>query len=96
MFQAGVVDGGWQLRNGRKTGGRSHASKDLGQECRVQEAWIVEQNSEASVLESSEGGRDIADVKTVDCRDVNTQALVAGFLCGMWFNRASGWPSLDA
>lgn len=52
-------------------------SKDLGQECRVQEVGIVEQNSEASVLDSSEGGRDIADVKAVDCTDVNSQALFA-------------------
>ena len=57
--------------------GRSHASKDLGQECRVQEVGIVEQNSKASVLDSSEGGSDIADVKTVDCTDVNSQALLA-------------------
>lgn len=70
MFQAGVVDRGWQRRNGRKT-----ASKNLGQACRVREVWLVEQNSEASVLDSPEGGRAIADVKTVDCTDVNTQAL---------------------
>lgn len=57
--------------------GRSQASKNLGQECRVREAWLVEQNSEVSVLDSSEGGRAIADVKTVDWTDVNTQALFA-------------------
>lgn len=44
---------------------------------RVQEVGIVEQNSEASVLDSSEGGRDIADLKAVDCTDVNSQALFA-------------------
>lgn len=57
--------------------GRSQASKNLGQECRVREVLLVEQNSDASVLDSSEGGRAIADGKTVDCTDVNTQALFA-------------------
>lgn len=38
--------------------GGSYGSKGLGQGHLVKEVWIVEQNSEASILDSSEGGRD--------------------------------------